>query len=315
MKDSRIVRANVSREGDVYIATTARFPEAIGRGASNQEALDELHRALEENEEYVVPVGQLKKHPLCPTICEWFHSSRGPTMPFLPESEFHTVLEALNLDPAVSQQLIQTYYETAILGSALVGGDYDEGIHEALYAASEHPLGFALAHAAGLASRIPQYFKAFSKSTRTPGFLIALEAWAVCNELTKPFDGKKELKWVNRNLVTQGDPAASFWQNACQGSFETVKDFNKALANEVLGAEAAARNEKKRRQDGVEERDAEFIHSIKSWWVPGALWCVSDSEIVATLDPGKTVGMIEAFDKVRRNISTLKFSKSRLKAI
>ena len=140
-----------------------------------------------------------------------------------------------------------------------------------------------------------------------------MEAWAVCNELTKRFDGKKELKWVHRNLVTQGHPAAGFWQNACQGSFANIAEFNKALATEVLGAEAAARDEKKRRKARVKERDAEFIHSIKILWVPGALWCLSDSQIVAILDPERTTEMSEAYDKVRRNISTLKFSKSRLK--
>ena len=132
--------------------------------------------------------------------------------------------------------------------------------------------------------------------------------------MTKPFDGKKELRWVNRNLATQEHPAASFWQNACQGSFENIAKFNKALAAEVLAAEAAARNEKKRRGAGIKERDAEFIHSIKIFWVPGALWCLPDSEIVAILDPEKTAKMSDAYDKVRRNISTLKFSKSRLNA-
>lgn len=310
MNNPGTISAQVQREGDLFIATTPQFPQAKGQGSTVDEALDSLGKALEQ---YRVSVGQLERHPLCATIREWFHSSAGPVMPFLPESEFHSVLESLNMDAVVTQQLIQTYHETAILGSALVGGEYDEGIHEALYTASEHPLAFALAHAAGLASGIPQFFAAFSKSTRTPGFLTALEAWAVCNELTKPFDGKKALTWINRTLVAQEHPAARFWQNACQGSFENIAEFNKALANEVLRAEAAARDEKKRREAGVEERDAEFIHLIKTLWLPGALWCLSDSEIVATLDPEKTTGMSEAYDKVRRNISTLKFSKSRLK--
>jgi hypothetical protein len=310
MNDPGTISAQVRRQGDSFIATTPQFPQAMGQGATIDEALDSLGKALEQ---YRVPVGRLERHPLCPAIREWFHSSTGPTMPFLSECEFHTVLDALDLDPVVSQQIIQTYCETAILGSALVGGDYDEGVHEALYAAAEHPLGFALAHAAGLASRVPQFFAAFSKSTQTPGFLKALEAWAACNELTKPFDGKKELKWVNRNLVMKEHPAASFWQDACRGSFETIAKFNKALAGEVQRAEAASRGEKNRRESGVEERDADFIHSIKILWVPGALWCLSDSGIVDTLDPEKTSGMSEAYDKVRRNISTLGFSKSRMK--
>jgi predicted RNase H-like HicB family nuclease len=310
MNDPGTISAQVRRRGDLFIATTSQFPQAMGQGATIDEALDSLGKALEQ---YRVSVGQLERHPLCPTIREWFHSSTGPALPFLPESEFYAVLESRNMDAVVTQQVIETYHETAILGSALVGGEYDEGIHEALYTASEHPLGFALAHAAGLASRIPQFFAAFSKSTRTPEFLKALEAWAERNELTELFDGKEELKWVNRNLVAQEHPAASFWQNACQGGFENMAKFNKALTNEVRNAESAARDEKKRRKNGTEERDAEYIHSIKIWWVPGALWCLSDSGIVATLDPEKTSGMIEAYDKVRRNISTLGFSKSRLK--
>ncbi|MES2919970.1 MAG: hypothetical protein V4819_00370 [Verrucomicrobiota bacterium] len=311
MNDPGPISAQVRHEGNLFIATSTQFPNAKGQGATSNEALDSLGKALEQ---YRVAVGHLEKHPLCPTIRTWFYSTTVPTMPFLPQGEFYAVLESLSLDPVVSQQLIQTYYETAILGSALVGGDYDQGVHEALYTAAEHPLGFALAHAAGLASRIPQFFAAFSKSTRTHGFLEALEAWGICNELTKPFDGKKDLRWVNRNLVAQEHPAASFWQNACQGGFENIAQFNKALTNEVLRAEAAARDEKKRREAGVEERDAEFIHLIKLLWVPGALWCLSDSQIVAILDPDKTAGMSEAYDKVRRNISTLKFGKSRLKA-
>lgn len=311
MKNSSTITANVSVRGKLYTATTQQFPNAKGQGATAQEALDRLGEALQE---FFLPVGPLERHPLGPTIRDWFNSTSGPKFPFLQEEAFLAALESLSADDFEKQQILQTYHETAILGSALVGGEYHETIHQVLYTASAHSIGFALAHAAGLASRIPQFFTAFSKSTRTPGFLKALEAWAVCNELTKPFDGKKELRWVNRNLVTQDHPAASYWQNACQGGFENIAKFNKALASEVLGAEAAARDEKKRREAGVEERDAEFIHSIKILWVPGALWCLSDSEIVATLDPEKTAGMSEAYDKVRRNISTLKFTKSRLQA-
>ncbi len=310
MKSSSTITASVELIGELYTATTQQFPNAIGQGATAKDALESLSKALEE---YFLPVGPLKSHPLCPVICDWANSTSGPPIPFLPNHVFLDALKSLPLDEEGKRQTFETYSEAAILGSALVGGDYNEAIHQALYMATGHPLGFALAHAAGLASRVPQFFKAFSKSTQTPGFLKALEAWAERNELTKPFDGKKELKWINRNLVTKDHPAASYWQNVCQGGFESVAKFNKALANEVRLAEAAARDETKRRKRGVDERDADFIHSIKIMWVPGALWCLSDSGIVATLDPEKTSGMSEAYDKVRRNISTLGFSKSRMK--
>jgi len=305
------IPVNVKAAGEIYIATTQRFPEAKGLGSTPKEAADRLS---EELEKFFFPLWRLDIHPLGATIRGWFETQKAPPMPFFSANEFSAALEALDLDPAVSEQLTQTYADTAILGSFLVGGEYDERIHEALYITSGHPLGFALAYAAGLAFRHPQFTVAFCRSTRTPGFLKALEAWAVCNELTKPFDGKKELSWVNRHLVSQNHPAASYWQNACQRSFENISKFNKALANEVSKAEAAARGEMKRRKAGAQERDAEFIHSIKLLWAPAALWCLSDSDIVALLDPKKTEGMSEAYEKVRRNISSLKFTKSRLRA-
>lgn len=152
-----------------------------------------------------------------------------------------------------------------------------------------------------------------SKSTSTPGFLKALEAWAVCNELTKPFDGTKELRWVNRNLTLQEHPSATYWQNACQGGFENIGKFNRALAKEVLAADQAAAGDSKRRAAGIKPRHAEFLHLIKILWVPGALWCLSDSEIVAIFDPDKSAGMSEAYDTIRKNICDLKLSSSRLR--
>lgn len=294
MKNSSTIPVDIEFSGELYTATTQQFPQAKGQGATAKEAFDRLSEALEE---FFLPIWRFDSHPLGPAIRDWFETQKGPAMPFLSESKFFTALEALNLDPVVSQQLIQTYTDTSFLGSILIGGEYDERIHEALYITSGHPLGYALAFAAGLAFRLPQFTAAFYQSTRTPGFLKALEAWAICNELTKPFDGKKELKWVNRNLVPENHPATSYWQNACQGSFENILKFNKALTNEVSRAEAAARGEKKRREAGVEERDAEFIHFIKLLWVPGGLWCLSDRDIVALLDPEKTVGMSEAYEK------------------
>ena len=311
MKDSGNITANVSLVGDRYIATTPQYPEARGVGATPGEALYELEKALEVHR---LDTGLLEKHPLCPTIREWFNSTSGPAVPFLALNEFYHCVEALHLEAAEEKQILQTYDEAAMLGSALLGGDYNEGVHEVLYIAAAHPLGFALAHAAGFASLNQNLFAAFSKSTRLPGFLSALEAWAASNELNQPFE-EKELRWIIRNLSAKNHPDANYWQNAIGRRFETTSKFNKALSDEVLAIEAAERDEKRRRTRKVPIRKkADYLYAIKIMWVPGAFWCLSDSQIIEILDPEKSDDVTDAHDKVRRNITTLRFSKSRRKS-
>ncbi len=164
MKDSVNFTARVESIEGGFLATTESFPDAEGRGTSKGLALESLRvsvRSLLEGPP--APAVSEPQHPLWATICQWRDAVKPPAMPFLPVSEFHGALEAFGFDAAINLQLIQTYNETAILGDALVGGDCNESVHEGLYAAAEHPLGFALAHAAGIASSIPQLFAAFAK--------------------------------------------------------------------------------------------------------------------------------------------------------
>ena len=87
---------------------------------------------------------------------------------------------------------------------------------------------------------LPNSYPSFVKSMRLPGFVGALEAWARCNKFFEPFDGKKELKWIHRNIVLPDDPTAFFWQDACRDSFEgDLNAFNYAMAKETVAAEKA----------------------------------------------------------------------------
>ncbi len=309
VKASPSITANVVKEGELFVATSSRYPGEEGRGLSPEIALDELGKALEKHR---LDVGALKAHPLCPTILDWFNSTRGSAIEFKPEAEFRDLLRSSQQHEIAKQYILQTYRESAILGAALVGGEYNQAVHEVLYKTSGHSLGSALIHAAGLAWMLPNSYPAFVKSLRLPGFVAPLEAWARCNEFLEPFDGKKELKWIHRNIVIPDHPTAFFWQDACRDSFEgDLNAFNFAMAKETVAAKKARLDTVKRRKRGVKERDTPYLHTIKGGWVPAAIWCMADSEIVATITPEKREGMSDAYKRVQRDISTLGYTRSR----
>lgn len=75
-----------------------------------------------------------------------------------------------------------------------------------------------------------------------------------------------------------------------------------------------AANLKKRRDAGMQEqKPSEFRKVIELCWVPSALWCKSDAEIVCVLNPELRDNMADAYDRVRKDISALGFAASRLK--
>ncbi|MEI7912479.1 MAG: hypothetical protein WCK77_22855 [Verrucomicrobiota bacterium] len=259
---------------------------------------------------------KLEEHPLWPTIMEWAENSPRQVVPWAPKHEFqHNVDMAALANPIwghehAKEQFWKAYRDAAALGKALVGGSYNSDVHAMIYRVSEHRFGDALCRAAGTAWRRPGFCANFSDSTRLDGFVRALEAWTP-HILQEGFDGKAELPWVIRTLSGKEDVAADFWLDACKFQIGDSVAFGKTFAKEIGRAEASARMKKRR---GEKAKMPEFKDFLKLYWVPAALWCRSDSEIVEILTPDRKTNMTAAYNRVRRDISELGFAFSRRKS-
>lgn len=259
---------------------------------------------------------KLQEHPLWPTLKEWAAEGPLPLVTFgnIPQFEQNVNLAAL-VDPLwghvdAKAGFWQTYANAAALGRFLVGGENNIDVHALLYRVSAHRLGKALCYAARVAVELPDRCADFSDSTRREGFVTALEAWAALF-LQEGFDGRKELRWVTRNLFGVDQNAADFWVSACQYEIGDTVEFAKILAHEHGNAEAAKRMQEQPKQRKAKPRTSEFKDRLQCFWVPAALWCKSDAEIVELLEPDRKDKMPDAYDRVRRDVSELGLSKSR----
>jgi hypothetical protein len=156
-------------------------------------------------------------------------------------------------------------------------------------------------------------FGGFTASLRCEGLTMALEAWSRSLKLDGDFQWDKELKWANRTLVGNDEIAANFWLGKCQELSSSPDDYDKLLRKEKRNASATKRDEKKRRDKGVKEKHSEFKDRIQAFWVPAALWQLSDSSIVSTLRPGKPV-LLRDTDLVKQDIAVLGMSASRARS-
>jgi hypothetical protein len=251
-------------------------------------------------------------HPLWPTILQWCSvGMEKPNMPpFLPVLDFHAFIDGSSIHDEAKKNFKQPYNDSAFLGKALCGPEYDMDIHRVLYLATGHPLGYALAFAATIAKQ-SGFLAPFSDSLRREGLIKALEAWSHLCELDGDFLWDKELKWVNRTLVGKDETAADFWLGKCQEFSRSKPDYLEKLGKELANAAAAKRGKAKDRAKGVQPVVSQFKAKIQLLWVPAGLWLLPDASIAATVCPDLKAVLLEHMEHVRADISTLKLSASR----
>lgn len=259
---------------------------------------------------------KLQDHPLWPTIRDWASSSPLKAVAFAPVDAFQRNIDSLILKNPIwgYEEAIDTFWQeyqnAELLRRALIGDPYCIEAHHILYQMSAHRLGGALCLAAAHASQDPGWFRDFSESTRVDGFEIALKAWAR-HFLEEEFNGKNELKWVMQNLVGKDEVGADFWLAACQQAIGNSAEYVKSSAEEFGRSGAAARMKKKR---GRESKPSKFKDLLQALWVPAALWCKSNEQIVSILAPEQKEDMMGAYRRVARDITDLGFTSSRRKS-
>ena len=328
------------REGEFFVAVSPQFPGVKWVGESDEEAYGFFWDFVHERLGTSGAAEALKEHPLWPTIQEWCATSYEPPIPWLPRHEFQAELESLGFDPYQNFCIWQTYCETEILRQALVGGKYDAIAHEMLYKAAGHDLGRALCFAAGAALRggpkqqeeidkenkkrmakgeplLPasEVFADFAASTRHIEIVTALEAWmrrpGILDNV--PIDGKLT-PWLCKLSDSGTDETAAAFVTSTLARSIGTKTLRIAQRNAEDNAKRGAANLKKRRDEGKkEQKPAEFRKQVERWWVPAALWCKSDAGIVSAITPERRDNMTDAYDRVRKDISALGFTGSRLK--
>ncbi len=296
----------VVSKGGVFLATSPEFPAAKGYGPTKEHALDALGQSVRKLLESCLTVGPLDKHPIGPTIREWLEAAPSPVVPFFPESEFMAGIGSL--PDFVKEMTIETYKNAALLGAALVGRDYDIGIHEALYRAAEHRLGLVLGKAARLASCSTLDFAMFSASTQLDGFLVALKAWEAAIWPQGEPDLNETASWVRRNLSGQDESAAAFFIHGLLAQSGDSGSFFTAMAN----SENSEARRLQRRKKGVTQKDhnSKYKEEIKHSWVPAGLWCLSGNEILALLEPDKKKQLDADLKRVIEDIRDLGFKES-----
>lgn len=246
-------------------------------------------------------------HPILPELKRWAQCSEPPLIPFQPTSQFKQRLIASAFHDHAKRQILITRQSAAIISMVLCG-QYDRAIHELVYRAAQHRLGFALCQATFMAHRTGrQMFATFSLSTHLPDFLEALETWAHKFWPNKDFDWKTELPWINRNLVGKDETASEFWLKECLTVSSDTHAFTRELAAEVIKADAAKRMRDKR---GTTRQPPKFKDDILVMWIAGALWCRDTAGILFLLEP-KSPDAVAAHKRIDRDISELGLSASR----
>lgn len=249
-------------------------------------------------------------HPLLPVFRSLALNTK-PLTPFAPQTDFAVELELAALrfkelgEDEVKQNALTTYRYSAIAAYALsaAGGSDMEGedLHAMMFVAAQ---GSWIAHsfcdAAGYAFRLGM-FPSFAVATRLPGFMDALELWGKYFEYDQRFNGPEHLKYVIRNLVENNAPDSRFWQNTCGKRFPSLKDFNQALAKEVINHTKA---KSKKESRGTSRERARFKDAIALYWIPASLWARSAKSILSLLDPKADDG-VNALKRIDRDISEI----------
>lgn len=250
-------------------------------------------------------------HPLLPWLTAAAAASDPPLLPYAPMAEFRRQLEhvaiphPLIIEDEAKKHILATYHHSmaAVFAIAAGGGSdlHGDELHALIYRASDDPFVFAFIEAAAAALCMGRH-PAFTVSTRLPGFMDALEAWARHFEYDKRFHGPERLKYVNRELIRKNVTGAEFWLRACERDFPSPADYMRAVTKEVGLADDAERNTAKRKPRSAPR----FKDSIAYGWLPASLWARGNADIAYLIDPTGPAGV----DRVKRDISALKFTAS-----
>lgn len=230
-----------------------------------------------------LPSDDLKAHPLWPNIYEWMLTTPSPCVSWNHPPDFSAAVKALRVDEVEKKFHRLAFNESEALGRAMVGGTYNPTDHAALYHVTGHRLGRALCYAAGLALACgPVFFSSFAVSSRLPGFLDALEAWAgYCFDDT-PLTREKSLSLVYREIIAKELPGGNFWLKVCIDRFADPKDAFDAIADEKRRAHDA---EKKRSGRNSPRKPAKHLERIARGWLPLSLWARTSKDIAHLLEP------------------------------
>lgn len=265
------------------------------------------------------PESESWPHPLLPWLTGIAVNST-PMVRFAPPGEIEweiagaALIHPLLGEDEAQRQILTTYHHSAaaLLAVAPAGGSELDGteLHALLFiAAQADPLANALCDAAAYALNY-SLFSEFAVATRLPGFLDALKEWAKHFGRLKPFDGKEELQYINRQMVQKEDPCAGFWLTAALRDFSSPKDFMQASSDELYRYKDNIRKKKDPDKKGSSRKPSTYKDQIAVLWVPASLWARSCNGIVRFLEPKAEDG-VAAEERVRRDISTeLKFGGS-----
>jgi hypothetical protein len=265
---------------------------------------------------------EIEEHPLWPTIRAFNKATGNSPIAYDPmpgliknpsESEQHAF--------ATQQKRNVSMHALCLLMAMEGEKDFDADKHRELFHfVSATDLGILIGVSAASARRNRRFFRAFSESTRLPGFMDAVAAAQNASKIRRKTNPAAD--WME-SLATAYDEAEEnperydWYFRQALGAAPDSLTFSRDLHAMIQRKAYAATKDKKREEEALRKgvtrkaRTNRFQDMLAAHWIDAALWCRSSAGILKILEPGSCKG--ENVEALETDITRLKLTESRPK--